>query len=219
MSGFYPDLLARGKEHQHTPKQIVEKINQANQQVTYDAKTVELPIDYSTKLSPDAKRWLLKYGITEQEKTKHCFGYSPSLNRVILPVYKTGFGCVFWQGRALGNGKPKYLSVSAKGADKYFEVECVHSKAICVVEDILSAVKVGRYCNSLALLGSYLPDSIYDRLKGYKKVFIWLDDDKYLTAVAYSKRLREFGLDVSVIKTAKDPKEMPVDDVRNLTSL
>lgn len=78
------------------------------------------------------------------------------------------------------------------------------------MEDILSAIKVGRYCDSLALLGSYLPTTLTELLKTYDTVYIWLDHDKLQTSI---KAMRSFtqttGKVIKVIDTAADPKEIP----------
>ena len=74
-----------------------------------------------------------------------------------------------------------------------------------IVEDILSAIKVGRVSNSISLLGAYIQDSLALSLRGYT-IYIWLDSNKYTESLKYLRRFRSFGIDCRIIHTDKDPK-------------
>lgn len=216
MSGFFPD---RGTAVAPPPSSTLATIERIVKNTVMDTETISLPSDFKTVLPDSAKRWLMKYDITNEEMKQFKLGYSPSMNRLILPVFNELGNCVFWQGRHLGDyskNDPKYLSVQAKGQDKTFEIQ--NGNSVTIVEDIVSAIKVSRYGSAIALLGSYIPDSVMERLKKYNTVNIWLDADKYKEAVGYSKRLREFGHNVTTIYTEKDPKEMDAIAVRGLTT-
>lgn len=216
MSGFFPN---RGIEVQQPPSETLSAIAEIREDKIVEQKDIKLPNDYHTHLPDTAKKWLLKYDITEQDARQFKFGYSPSMDRLILPVYNEKDELIFWQGRNLGvvtKDNPKYLSVSAKGVDKIMEIK--HGNQVTIVEDILSAIKVSRYGSAIALLGSYLPDAIYPRLKKYDFINMWLDADKYSESVAYAKRLREFGHEVITICTVKDPKEMEATSIIGLTT-
>ena len=126
---------------------------------------------------------------------------------------------------------PKYLSVRAKGQKNYFYLN-KGRRSITIVEDIVSAIKVGRYTDSIAVLGSYVSDNILDilrtvtvangeitRTNHYDRVNIWLDDDKYFEGLKFAQRLRTFGLNVVTIKTKLDPKEQSDDTIKDLTDV
>jgi hypothetical protein len=103
---------------------------------------------------------------------------------------------------------PKYRNARQVGIKSiYFRRNQETSNNLVIVEDILSAIKVGRYCNSLALLGSYVPDDLITKLQKYEKIFIWLDYDKLSSSYKYAKRIKALtGLPVKVIITKEDPK-------------
>lgn len=218
MSGRY--ISTKGDTPPSQTAKLIEATSQPRLQIMSDEEKVKLPEDFTLQIPREGASWLMSYGITEDEKKRYGIGFSPSLNRLILPVYREGVGLVFWQGRYLGKAnkkKPKYLSVMAKGQDKLFEIKNGNARVV-VVEDILSAIKVGRHTSAIALLGSYLPTTIYKRLSDYNKVGLWLDYDKYKDAVAYAKRLREFGHSVINIHTPLDPKEQTDQAIISLTS-
>jgi hypothetical protein len=218
MSGFFRDNVRMLPAPKQTATALMEILSH-NEVV--DAPKIGLPFDFTPQLHPEGAKWLLKYGITEEEKKKYSIGYSPSFHRIILPVIKEGIGVVFWQGRNLGKvtpKNPKYKSIQAKGQDKLFEI-CNGEGAVVIVEDILSAIKLSRTgVSAIALLGSYMPFTIYERLKKYSKIGVWLDADKYDESVRVSKRLREFGHIVTTLHTTLDPKEVTAETAENLTS-
>jgi DNA primase len=146
---------------------------------------VELPDDtcFFPSLWPaEAKAWLYKYHITDEDITNYSIGYSESWGRVILPVYENG-KLVFWQGRSIDGAEPKYVSV--RGAKK--PVFITHTtrpwlsglRRVAVVEDYLSAIRIARdtSMDAIALLGTVEPDDIVDKLEPYSYAFIWLDAD------------------------------------------
>lgn len=185
----------------------------SSQEVTKDESILSLPEDYTPRISDAGVAWLMKYGITPDEIKRFKIGYSPSANRVILPVYRDG-ALIFWQGRALGEAKPKYLSPHIKGDNKWFVNPSVTSTTVVLVEDVLSAIKVGRVSASIALLGSHIPNSILDICSQYDKIILWLDYDKRVEAVKYAKRLHSLlGKQILVVATQKDPKEYPTEEI------
>lgn len=198
-----------------TPSQIIQqathliKINEETYELSEN--NIYLPSDFSNNLPSAGRQWLDKYQITEQERTQFNIGYSERYHRVILPVYRDE-QLVYWQGRYLKQPtkeNPKYLNVRNKGAKNVFFKRCnTGCDSICVVEDILSAIKVGRVTNSLAILGSYFSKEIINELKSFKHIYIWLDEDKYFTAVKAGKKLNAIlNVPIKIIHTTLDPKE------------
>jgi hypothetical protein len=219
MSGFFRDnaKMLPSPEQTVTTLALLTRYHEV-----VDASSISLPHDFTTQLHPEGARWLLKYGITEEEKKKYSIGYSPSFHRLILPIIKEGVGVTFWQGRNLGEisrTRPKYKSVQAKGTDKLFEIIKDDRGKVVIVEDILSAIILSRQgVSAIALLGSYMPYQLYERLNKYSKIGVWLDSDKYDESVRISKRLREFGHVVTTLHTHLDPKEVTEVTARNLTN-
>jgi hypothetical protein len=210
-----------------TPREVVKLCSPIEQN---DPLEVTLPRDVTYLLPIEALAWLWKYDLDQYEiDTMRCC-YSPSMNRLILPVYKNDAAgtakLVYWQGRNLGvidKKNPKYInSKKKKGEDCFFKTDVYSSdkSRLCLVEDIISAVKVGRACDSIALLGSYIPMEIVRLLTEqrcivpYDQILIWLDYDKQKESIQFSKRLRELtGKDIRCIITEKDPKEYSTEEI------
>lgn len=178
---------------------------------------VPLPDDFVADIPQSGLVWLAMYGVTSAEIQQYRFGYSPSKERLILPVFNDNV-LMFWQGRYLGvdSNQPKYLSVRTARADIWFECGPDDSTKCVLVEDILSALAVARAgYRAVALLGSYVNDALLKKLlREGRQVCVWLDPDKRAESIRYSKRLRAFGLQAaSILRPDKDPKEYPPNRV------
>ncbi len=155
-------------------------------------RQVYLPADVTDEIPTMCWLWLKQYNITPQEATLWNFKWSPSYQRLIIPVYKDG-ELVYWQGRYFctapstpaartssctglaraGTDKskviPKWLNVKSSRKDALFEAggSDDSSNVTVLVEDILSAIAVSRagYC-AKALLGCHLTETILKDLVG-----------------------------------------------------
>lgn len=188
---------------------------------TTSSSIVALPVDFTTEIPVTGLLWLQRYGVTDAEIKEFNFGYSPKLDRLILPVYSGSGELVYWQGRRLGTDTsvPKYKNVKSNKGDVYFKIENKASDVTVVVEDILSAIACGRAgYSAVALLGSFVPASL-ESFINTKHSLMWLDADKRRECVKYAKRLRACGLDcVPVILPTKDPKEYSVEEIQNIVT-
>ena len=120
-------------------------------------KKVTLPSDFTADIPASGLLWLRTYGVNEDEIRRYHFGYSPRLDRLILPVFRDG-ELVFWQGRNLSSdtSRPKYMNVRSQRSDIVLFVNNQTSKVV-LVEDILSCLAVARAgVSAVALLGSYV---------------------------------------------------------------
>lgn len=183
-------------------------------------RTVVLPSDFTLDIPASGLLWLRTYGVTDEEVHRYRFGYSPSLDRLILPVFREE-GIVFWQGRNLSadTSRPKYLNVRTNRSDVLFTVDRT-TETVVVVEDILSCLAVARAgFSACALLGSYVNNGTIKTLISVfgstRKFKIWLDADKRKEGCKYSKKLSAFGLTASpIILPDKDPKEYSSVDIQ-----
>lgn len=163
----------------------------------------------------EAAAWLYHYGISRSEIINNEIGYSPSWDRVILPVFSGG-KLVYWQGRAVRKGQdPKYISAKAHNKVMFTAHTTSMKKdrfKVFIVEDMLSAIKMSRYCDAIALLGTSPDiDDLTVRLENYKNVGIYLDPDHagYTKAIELEKRLSLVFLGtVKRYQLSKQPKEM-----------
>lgn len=174
-------------------------------------KKVTLPSDFTADIPASGLLWLRTYGVNEDEIRRYHFGYSPRLDRLILPVFRDG-ELVFWQGRNLSSdtSRPKYMNVRSQRSDIVLFVNN-HTSKVVLVEDILSCLAVARAgVSAVALLGSYVKmDLLRDVLvdTDIECIKVWLDPDKRQEACKYAKQLRALGYSASpVILAEQDPK-------------
>ena len=132
-------------------------------------------------------------------------------NRKVGSARPTG-----WQGRLFppfgGSLKferklPKYFKRIEQGFIPHYEME--DSDSICIVEDVLSALKVVRTnMSSAALLGNSLSKSqMLAFSQRYKRLVIWLDEDMTEKAIQLQKDSElYFELGADVVQTSQDPK-------------
>lgn len=174
-----------------------------------------LPYDFTPDIPARGLTWLYDYGVEDHEIDEFGFGYSPSLKRLIMPVWDDDGSLLYWQGRTLDRDKefskdhPKYINVRAAGKDVHFKRETGKvCGTVVLVEDILSAIRVGRQVDCIALLGSYIPDTISKEIKDYAQVLIWLDPDKLKESVKYTSKLAVLsGTQIKSVMSKCDPKE------------
>jgi len=179
---------------------------------------VQLPDDFTNEIPIKGLAWLYQYGITDKEMSDNNMGYSQYYNRLIMPVYWNG-DLVYWQGRNLGEitrENPKYYNVKEFGrADLYFFVRTgglglksfFRTDSVIVVEDIISAIKVGRYNDTVSLLSAHVTDDLIIRLsKVYGKIMLWLDPDKRIEMMKWVQRYKGLGYDIGYVRSSRDPK-------------
>jgi hypothetical protein len=184
-----------------------------------DKDDIHLPPDMTTdplECHPLMNVWLGKAGITKAERELHAIGWSEKRQRAILPIFMHGKLVAFQERRLLPNDNgPKYLTTRIKGVrHPLFQVgPNYHGGVMVIVEDILSAIKVGRVANATALLGVFLPDESTQYILRYKPalVLIMLDNDNTQVRVQQRKILRRLGAFVTtrrVFVNGRDPKLM-----------
>lgn len=173
----------------------------------------------TTKLLPmSARSWLASYSISPELSERLSMRWSMELGRLILPCFDTSGTLVYWQGRAIEKWrKPKYLSRESVQASSV-TFDSVRSGIIplnpdgltVLVEDIVSAVRVGHVYPAQALLGTALTDGKLGALTaaGVREVATWFDSDAAgsKARASSSRRLPLVGVRVRHVRTDKDPK-------------
>lgn len=174
-----------------------------------------LPADFTREVPANAWKWLLQWGLPYQYWLKKV-GFSPKENRLIFLV---GEPTVFSLGRYLGEDKgPKKWYV---WGDPHRHCEVVgDGEKIVLVEDLLSAHKVGQVTTAIPLFGvNYHPPHLYYLMNDARPVVLWLDKDQEgevkKKAVKLSMLLNKA---VDVLITDKDPKEYSVDEISRYVS-
>lgn len=176
------------------------------------AKPVCLPRDVDFELPRVARDYLRGYALTQEDINVNRIMWSEEWQRLIFPYFGEG-GLLGWQGRYLGNssGKAKWYS---QGDLKDIIHTCGNEKPgfgqrpVVLVEDIISAIRVGHSCEASALFGSHLSTARAFRYsRFYDKIIVWLDKDKELYSIKLCQHLRQLGLVCRSVITDKDPKE------------
>lgn len=182
------------------------------QKSTEEFKACTLPHDFTYDIPDFAGIWLYKAAVTKEVAKGYGIGWSPSMQRVLLPVYDADNNLAFVQARAVKRGQlPKYLNSYGKSAGStLFLTESINQNTphVVITEDILSAIRCSKYSASAALCGTSVNDKKMFLLLSAKTLLIWLDPDP-----AGQKGIRKFikalallHSDIRIIRADKDPK-------------
>ncbi|QPC44951.1 toprim domain-containing protein [Kaustia mangrovi] len=203
-----------------------------------ESKTVALPKDFTTDIPPREAVWLYMAGIGSGLARHYGFGYSPSLKRVVLPVYDNG-KLLGFTARSTINARPKYIERMVSPSEAVF-VSCpsaalpsakawaeASGPGVVFTEDILSAVRVGRLVRrSVSLLGTSASDAQLSRAlrdippqAGW--IGLWLDGDApgRRAASRLARTLTLMGYEVQNIYTESDPRAYSNREIRRILTL
>jgi len=115
-------------------------------------------------------------------------------------------------GRALyKNKKPKWYRYGNSG----YPFVHGNSDTAIIVEDVVSALTLSKFCTGIALLGTNILQSHIDVLKKYKRVGIALDKDASKKAVQLVDDL-SLNMNAKFLLLEEDIKEMLDEDIKKL---
>lgn len=166
----------------------------------------------------EAQQWINKYGITELECVRNQIQWSPSKQLLVIPVidHQTD-EIVAYNCRYFGTNPkhPKYINEYPQGKAKAQRLALKCQKrpelpALVLVEDLVSAIKVGRMAYALALLGTHISPWLHTAIirfciQSSLSLLVWLDPDKKLKSIKYSRIFRQ-AVPSYPILSDKDPK-------------
>jgi len=194
----------------------LSRIKQLNDNAENEVLELKLPKDFTEDIPLEGRLWLYTAGITQPLWSKYRIGYSAKLERVIMPIYKDN-KLIWFQARALHKGqKPKYLQPAFDRSSVMFE-SLGHDDAtsIVIVEDILSAIAVGRSAKTFSMLGTKITTAQAAYLGKYNEVTTWLDSDTAGRQGSYKiRKTLSLLTTVSNILTPLDPKELSDKEIR-----
>lgn len=225
-------------------KQIMER-KAATQELINNS--VYLPKDFTLDIPDIGRVWLLKGGISQALATAYGIGYSPYYQRVIIPVLKDGELDAFI-ARSVTGERPKYIAKMRNPENALFISDSKMSHTtpeyqearnafdLVITEDVLSAIRVGRFTTSAALLGTSLSSSVLSQLEkslrlrrtnalawwepqeDSVRVAVWLDPDKAgrRGASKIESRLSMVGWSVRRISSSADPKRLSDRDIAQI---
>lgn len=177
-----------------------------------------LPEDIGHGFSPECVEWLSRFYVDVPTAIKNELYWSPSYEQLI---YKLG-NC--WQARNFSDVRRPNASGKARPHPKNYTSgdvnECLHiysmaesgrspeAVALTIVEDPISALRIGSQSDAMPLLGSHLASGRLNAVaRLYSSLIFWLDSDKMKEAHAMARRAGLMGLSTRVIWTPLDPKE------------
>jgi hypothetical protein len=168
-------------------------------------------------LPSEAIIWLKKQGLTDKEIYENRFAWEGTTQRMVYPVESQN-GITGYEKRKLSKATPKTIFQGSKvNSFHLISPKKEEFQGVIAVEDIISAIKVGRVAKTLCLFGSQCSTSQYHEISRITDLFIlWLDLDKFEQAVKITQRAQSFGLQTKVIKTDLDPKKYSTKEIREI---
>lgn len=192
-------------------------VEDVRKQIEYDEKkekkqrAVYLPADWTLDLPQLPLDWLRKYGITDEERLAYKIGWSDEESALVFSAYDLYGNLLLVQLRRFPQ-KDFYT----RGFPESVVWTAGHSGlSVCVVEDFVSAVRVGRNMESTPLWGSNLSLSQIRRLSDrYEHLYLWLDMDKAGHAAKLRIKALPYFKSVHVVVTELDPKDYSDEQIR-----
>lgn len=208
-----PDFVGHGLRR----IELIER-HKKERAIKREAKVV-LPSDYTQEIPPRAAIWFYKYGISAELAAEYGIGYTPELDRIVLPVFEDD-ELVAVQMRAVDPWrKPKYLNPAGPKVSSAVFQSAPATGVTVVVEDILSAIKIGKVAHATSILGTNMTDARALKIASRNHTaVIWLDGDKagLKGFVPAERQLSMLGMTVRRVKTTDDPKTYSLEEIRNI---
>lgn len=182
------------------------------------SRPITLPSDFTNEISrmPAVVRSkVYKYGIRQSDFNTFNIGWSEDMQRVVIPVYRDS-DLAGWQARYYGSDVtfPKYITSYKDSGDLWIGISdpAMGNLPLVIVEDMFSAIRVSKYCPTLAMLGTELSDSALAWTSGFDQALVWTDYDSpgvRKKGLKVKDRLTMVGVDAMIRLSgeAKDPKE------------
>lgn len=186
-----------------------------------------IPMGAKLPLGLEAIEWLKKYGINEAEVKGHGLLWEPDLKWLVFPYHKYSTDpdkpfktLIGYQARRFdptgGEHAQKWLTFGPRGDWDYFIglPNLKRNGTIIVVEDIISAIKVGRDFTALPIFGSHMSiRQITACAERKAHLGIWLDRDKAMEAFKVASRASQYVSKAITIVSERDPKDHTDEEI------
>jgi hypothetical protein len=118
----------------------------------------------------------------------------------------------------LAQEKPKWKTYGNCHETAHIFGDYLTSKAVILVEDLISAHKVGRVNVCIPLFGTHIHDCVLRVLRHINlPVIIWLDNDQRHNIISKASKLMVYiNKPVSYRFSEKDPKELSLDQIKEI---
>ncbi len=178
-----------------------------------------------SKFSLPVLQWLYKYYVFDELIKKYSISYVPPIDKMseslLLPVFD-GQKLVSYQQRFF----PKKSFITKGDKTQPYMIKCANpiSNEIILVEDFISAIRLGEHMNTICLFGVHISHVMSKFIENLNmNIKIWLDPDapgrqassemsaKLTKSMIYCAKYRAFAVreprTVEVIMTALQPKD------------
>jgi hypothetical protein len=245
-NGWYVHCFRCGHHHMYKdgmgdPESVRRKLARIKSEPAYESVAiVQLPEDYVPMQSVDspipmnAWHWCWNAGLEDEDIQRFELGYSPSYDRVIIPCRTYGIltpsgdyvhKLMGWIGREVKYASKeqrklhhcvKYLTKKSNAIKHLMFVAPSTSTRVVLVEDALSAIRINRATDfmAIALLTTYIPKKLMMKLQGYQ-VTIWLDGDMMAKSIGYATQMSRLGIRAKYCCTPEDPKYYNDGEIRD----
>jgi hypothetical protein len=172
-----------------------------------------LPPDFTREVPTEAWKWLLQYGLSWKYWSPFV-GWSEKYSRLVFTV---GNPIQFSIGRLIGKEDKRKWFVWGNSHDKAHVIgDDFKSGPVVLVEDIVSAHKVGQVATCIPVFGTRVFAGIVLALRHLgQPVIMWLDEDQRGAATGRATWLSLMtGLPVQYVFTKRDPKELSLEVIK-----
>lgn len=161
--------------------------------------------------------WIAKYGLSVRDLIFRDVAWSKKREQLIYQFYGEGDDLVLWQARNFRDGtthKDRFFT----GGSPADVIATYRSRkktdAACLVEDCISGIVVANSgsADGIPCFSAAMSEKKLARIaKLYRKVYVWLDQDKLKESQKIARQLGLMGVTTRVLHTAEDPKCYPLD--------
>jgi hypothetical protein len=219
---FFCHRCGRKEFHFHGPRSIKEIMaTRVAEDAIRLAPSIAMPKD-AVPLDEgpqEAWQWVLRGGLTPEDATGlYGLKWHEKTRRVLIPIGPADRLTALC-GRAVFGERPKYRMLAGK-ADSFFRSPHKDVQCTVVVEDVLSAIAVGRAgANGIAVLGTAITAEHAAAIAtGTSTVVGWFDPDKAGNTAwqRLRSRMALYPVNLHRITSTEDPKALHRHVLRGL---
>ena len=210
---FHADCSIKGRTRSPLSKRLFQELEkQKEPEIFYYRHHWEKKVNkYKYAFNKDFMNYVEHYNL--QNYLEDIIRYDRHLHRAVFLVHREDT-LIDAVGRDLY--KTKRIKWYRYGNSGYPFIHGKGDTAI-IVEDVVSALKLSKFCVGIALLGTNLLQSHIDVIKKYKKIGIALDKDATKKALKLVDSL-SLNMNVKFLLLEDDIKEMLDEDVEKLVN-
>lgn len=161
--------------------------------------------------------------LTLDDCDTECIRISHKEKRLIFPLYTyAGYQWGEMTKTWIKGKKPKTILYRHEDVPTihfpFFTIQdSIMYKELCIVEDILSAIKVSKITPCCAILGTHLSEDMFKLLssQGWTTYILMLDNDATLKSIGIKNKYGSLA-NFHVIPMSKDPKEHTLDELEEM---